>query len=69
MMSYKFASSQEHFDEWVHLIEGTPDCCHDLPIQDFQNTASHMYLRFHIDIENLQLGTAGCYLRFLNHTL
>jgi len=71
MISYKFTSWQEHFDEWVYLTESTLDCWHDLPIQTIQNTASRIYsyLRFHIDIDNVQLGKAGCSLRFMNRTL
>ena len=39
LISYKFAGSQQHFDESVHLTRDPLDRCHDLFIQASRTTA------------------------------
>ena len=58
--SYKFANSQEHFNEWVHLISDPLKCRHDLPIQAIHNIVWHIYFFSHITIENLRLDKGWC---------
>jgi hypothetical protein len=59
LMSYKFTSSQEYFDKWVHWTYDTLDCRHDLLIKAIHNTASHIYLRFHVTIEKVKVNSFG----------
>ena len=59
LISFKFTSWQEYFDEWIYLTYGTLDCCQVLPIQAVHNTASLIHLCFHITIENAQLDNLG----------